>query len=128
MKTRTFNLPLVIFCILIGNNKIYAQKIVHITLMEYFAAIQNSPAFPTDAALASSNPETYEGHGDLNAFEEKLKKAVKVEEVAEESMHRLHAKPIPLYEETAAIKEEYRTLLASVKQMQSVKVEFEGNF
>jgi hypothetical protein len=140
MKKRWYRLPLIIALILCGHNPLFSQQLTHVHLFPYFDQLPTSPEFPDSVTLISTNPDKLENHDDLNSLELTVTSAIKTEsensgvaKVSKELEASLKGGPssaatITLKNETPAIRHAYDTLLAALRDMQAVKVEYAQNF
>jgi len=139
MKTRLYSLPLVILIVVFWGNSLCAQQLAHVSLSPYFDQLPASPEFPDSAELAKANPDKLENHDDLNSLEISVTSAIKTNPPPDEGKvttvfeNALLKNPptapvFTLKNETPAIKHAYDSLLAALKDMQAVKVEYSQNF
>jgi len=136
MKTRTFSLPLVILAALLLGTTVSAQSVAHSPLFAYLDKLPEPPAFPDDHTLLSTPPEHFEEHSELNALERNLEKMIYGDKVNPEQ----NSDPTLSIEQTAPGSQDLSsaptmnskklgdTMIATLKDMQAVKTEFQENF
>ncbi len=137
MKTRTYSLPLVILATLFFWNDLFAQGTSGSPLFAYLQKMPESPVFPDNAALISTSPVIFEEHGDLNAMEKQIQDIVNGSSSENTQSNTLsentnqggapNSEVIHADENTQA-KHLGDVVLTTLKDIESVKIEFEQNF
>ncbi|MEP7234277.1 MAG: hypothetical protein ABI778_03175 [Ignavibacteriota bacterium] len=136
MKTRTFSLPLVILFAIIWVHPVSAQSVAHSPLFSYLDRLPDPPAFPDDRALLTTPPEHFEEHSELNAMESNLEalltpSKINPEAKTDPTISIVGTAP-PLTDQstepTMNSKLLGETMLATLRDMQAVKTEFQENF
>jgi len=132
MKTRKCSLPLVILAALLYGSHLSAQQVVHSPLSGYYDKLPALPVFPDDAALASADPASFQDFSAMNAVEKQLENLTKNPStltVDANATTLSNRKSSPGGEgESLLLKQTLDSLAAAVKDLQSVKIEFNANF
>ena len=131
MKTRKCSLPLVILAAILCGSTVSAQEVAHIQLFGYFAKMPAPLVFPVDAELSTANPNSFEDNDDLNATQlqlQNLTKGTSHSEIEADPTTNVMMKSSPGRDGVIIAKETIDSLEAALKDLQSVKIEFNANF
>jgi hypothetical protein len=136
MKTRIYSLPLVIFAIQLLASPIFAQSVAHTPLFAYLDRMPESPVFPDDAALISTPAVKFEEYDDLNAMEKQIHGFVngsslggtQANTFSQNEAEHVPGSQVIHGDENIQAKQLGDQMLATLKDIQSLKAEFEQNF